>query len=101
MKNTQDAKCVFIQVPLDSGVSPVDIRRLVESLDADTDYMWIDIHGEQSSAYGFVESEYYEENDYDNNFISEPLTAILNDQAFENTNGVYTDKNGELFTLTY
>lgn len=47
------------------GLTAVEYRSLLEQLPADKGYMPIEYHGNNISAYGFVEADYYEQHNFD------------------------------------
>lgn len=96
-----DRVMALCMVELETGLTEVQIEKLMSSLPADKEYMPIEFHAENASAYGFVEAEYYQIHDYSPSFFAEQIEAILSDTALETADGRYLTPDGSQFLLGY
>lgn len=83
------------------GLTAVEYRSLLEHLPADKEYMPIEYHGNNTSAYGFVEADYYEQHNFDPTSFEIDVVPILEDARNENKSGKYRLADGADFLLVY
>ena len=88
-------------VELECGLHGKQINEVLKSLPDDKDYMPIEFHNNNTSAYGFIESEYYQTHDYKPEFFAEQINAILDDKNLETPDGMYMTLDGRLFRMDY
>ena len=88
-------------VELGEGIHERQIKMLLSLLPADKDYMPIEFHDNNTSAYGFIQAEYYQLYDYKPDFIEEQINAILDDKNLENPDGIYMTPDGRQFCMDY
>jgi len=88
-------------VELGDGLFEKQIRLMLKSLPANKHYMPIEFHNNNTSAYGFIEAEYYQIYDYKPDFIAEQINAILDDKNLENPDGEYMTPDGRQFCMDY
>lgn len=88
-------KAVLCMVGLEDSVSKEQISNMLELIEDDSrGYMPIEIHDNNSSAYGFISSSYYESTSYNIDDLSKLIKPVLNDWANESTDNTYTLKDG-------
>lgn len=84
-------KVALHHVELEKGIGKTQILDLIDKLiEDDKGYMPIEFHTNNSSAYGFISSTYYEELNYDNSNISKIIEPILEDWNNEREDKIYT-----------
>ena len=83
------------------GLTAVEYQSLLEHLPADKEYMPIEYHGNNTSAYGFVEADYYEQHNFDPTSFEIDVVPILEDARNENKSGKYRLADGADFLLVY
>jgi hypothetical protein len=88
-------------VELEEGLHERQVKMLLSLLPADKDYMPIEFHENNTSAYGFIESEYYQLYDYTPDFIKEKIDDILCDRNLETPDGLYFTPDGRQFCMDY
>lgn len=88
-------------VELETGLTKAQIDKVLAMLPDEGDYMPIEFHENNTSAYGFVSSEYYQQHDYKPHFLSGIVTPILCDMKLESANGVYNTPDGRSFFMGY
>lgn len=88
-------------VEVGSGLSAAAYRSLLEHLPEEKEYMPIEFHGNNTSAYGFVESDYYEKHNFDASSFEIDVVPILEDIRNENQTGKYRLSDGADFLLVY
>lgn len=95
-KNTEfKFKAVLWMVELEDGLSKEQISNMLELIEDDSrGYMPIEIHDNNSSAYGFISSSYYESISYNIDDLSKVIKPVLNDWANESADNIYTLKDG-------
>ena len=93
--NFNKFKAVLHLVELESGLDKNQIFSILNKLeDDDNGYMPIEVNKNNSSAYGFICSSYYEELNYDINNISCILEPVLDDWRNESISKIYKLKDG-------
>jgi len=88
-------------VELGEGLHERQIKMLLSLLPSDKNHIPIEFHINNASAYGFIESEYYQIHDYKPDFIEEQINAILDDRNLENPDGIYMTPDGRQFCMDY
>lgn len=86
-------------VELEDGLEGEQVNRLLSVLPDGRKYMPIEFHENNTSAYGFVDSEYYQIHDYTPGFITSMISDILDDQKLESSDGIYTTPDGKKFYM--
>ena len=77
-------KIVLYHVELEEGLSKVQIINLLDKLEEDDNgYMPIELHANNSSAYGFITSSYFEELSFDKSSITKVIEPVLEDWSNE------------------
>lgn len=98
----QDAYIMALcMVELETGLTKKQIDKLLSILSDEGDYMMIEFHENNTSAYGFVNVDYYQTHDYDQQFLSNIITPILGDMKLESDDGVYDTPDGRQFYVGY
>lgn len=92
---------VLCMVELEDGIDKRQINKMLDFLPENSKYMSIEFHDNNTSAYGFIESDYYQTHDYSTEFISDTVNAILADKFLENNNGIYTTPDDKRFYMNY
>lgn len=88
-------KAVLCMVELEDGLDKEQILNILELIKDDSrGYMPIEIHDNNSSAYGFISSSYYESISYNINNLSEIIKPVLNDWDNQSADNIYTLKDG-------
>jgi hypothetical protein len=100
-ETTSDNVMALCMVELEKGLHIKQIEKLLSLLPADKDYMPIEFHNNNTSAYGFIESEYYQIHDYKPDFIEEQINIILEDIRLESPDGIYMTPDGRQFYMGY
>ena len=86
--NFNKYKIVLHHVELEEGLNKVQIINLLDKLEEDDNgYIPIEFSANNSSAYGFITSSYYEELSFDNSSIAKVIEPVL-----ENWNNEREDK---------
>ena len=88
-------------VELGEGLHERQIKMLLSLLPSDKNHIPIEFHNNNTSAYGFIESEYYQLYNYKPDFIEEQINAILDDRNLENPDGIYMTPDGRQFCMDY
>ena len=96
-----DVIMVLCMVRLEDGLDVKQINTIMDSLPAGKKYMLIEFHENNTSAYGFIESEYYSIHDYVPDFFAKQINAILDDMNLENSDGMYLTPDGRQFYMGY
>jgi len=100
-ENLFDRVMALYMVELEDGLDYRQICRLMDELPANRKYVPIEYHGEQSAAYGYVDTEYFEIHDYKPDFCEDMITSILDDMVLENPDGRYMTPDGRQFFMSY
>lgn len=87
-------------VKLEEGFNIRQINKLVSMLPEDGEYMPIEFHAQNTSAYGFIAADYYEAHDYDNTFFKS-LYEVLEDMDKETPDGIYATPDDRIFYMGY
>lgn len=88
-------KVVLHHNELEIGLSKSQILSLLDKLQMDSHgYMPIEFHAENSSAYGFICSSYYEELSYNDSSIAKVIEPILSDWNNESDDYIYKLEDG-------
>lgn len=87
-------------VELEDGFDDTQINRLMTILPMGK-YMPIEFHANNTSAYGFVNSEYYQTHDYKPDLLAKTINPILDDMNLENADAAYTTEDGRPFFMGY
>lgn len=83
-------KIVLHHVELEEGLDKSQIVNLLDKLDDDEKgYMPIEFHKNNSSAYGFITSSYYEELSFDKSKIGEIIEPVLENWDNEREDKIY------------
>lgn len=91
----------LFMVELEDGLCVEQMNMLAALLSTGKRYMTIDFHDNSTSAYGFVEAEYFQSHNYSPEQLSKTVNAILDDMNLENTDGIYATRDGRLFFMGY
>lgn len=86
-------------VELEDGLDETQVSKVMAALPAGKKYMPIAFHDNNTSAYGFVDSEYYQIHDYNPEFFAELINAILGDKNLESPDGRYMTPDGRQFYM--
>ena len=78
-----------------------NIQELLCRMDASKSWFPIEFHDGNTAAYGFIESKYYEEIDFESSAISEDVNCILADWKKVNVNCIYHLKDGNTFCMFF
>lgn len=89
------------QVQLEDGLTAKQISRLLASLPEGRQYMLIEFHENNSSAYGFIDAEYYQVHYYKPDFFADMIKGILGDMKLEKPGGMYMTPDGRQFYMGY
>lgn len=88
-------KAALCMVELEDGLNKEQISNILGLIEDDSrGYMPVEIHDNNSSAYGFISSSYYDSISYDINNLSEVIKPVLNDWDNESADNIYTLKDG-------
>ena len=96
-----DRVMALCMVGLEDGLDARQISKLMDALPTDKKYMQIEFHENNTSAYGFIDAEYYGTHNYEPGFISEQIQAILDDVELEKPDGRYMTPDGRQFYMGY
>jgi hypothetical protein len=96
-----DRVMALCMVELEMGLDRKQLDQLMHELPEGRKYMPIEFHENNTSAYGFIDSEYYEEHGYKTDCFSEQINAILDDMRLESSDGRYRTPDGRLFYMGY
>ena len=88
-------------VELETGLSKAQVGKVLSMLPDKGDYMPVEFHDNNTSAYGFVSADYYQQYNYEPGPLSEIINPILGDMKLESANGVYKTADGSLFYMGY
>ena len=100
-ENIFDTVMSLYMVELEDGLSEKQISKLMETLPAGKKYIPIEFHENNTSAYGYIDAEYYQVHDYKPNFFADRINAILDDMNLENPEGLYLTPDGRHFYMGY
>ena len=100
-ENLCDRVMALCMVCIDDGLEPKQIGRLMAALPEGQKYMQIEFHHERTSAYGFIEAEYYEVHDYKPEYFAEIINAIIEDDRLESPKCEYLTPDGRVFYMGY
>jgi len=92
---------VLCMVELEDGLNTKQISQMLPVLNKDKNYILIEFHNNNTSAYGFIEAVYYQIHDYKADFIAEQINAILDDKNLETPDGIYMTPDGRQFRMDY
>lgn len=92
---------VLCIVELERGINTKQISKILDFLDDKREFMPIEFHMNNTSAYGFIDSEYYETHNYSPDFIANTVNTILDDMGLESSDGVYSTSDGHKFYMSY
>ncbi len=96
-----DRVMALCMVELEDGLQPEQIGRLMDALPAGRQYMPIEFHTDNTSAYGFVDAEYYQIHDYKPEVFKEQISTILSDMRLESPDGKYMTPDGRQYYMGY
>lgn len=96
-----DRVMALCMVELETGLGPKQILKLMDALPEGKKYMPIEFHANNTSAYGFVDDEYYQVHNYTSDFFEEQINAILDDKRLERPDGRYMTPDGRQFFMDY
>ena len=96
-----DRVMALCMVGLEDGLDKKQIGKLMNALPPDRTYMQIEFHENNTSAYGFIDAEYYQIHDYDQGFLAEQINGILDDNELESPDGRYMTPDGRQFYMGY
>lgn len=96
-----DRVMALCMVELEDGLNAEQVDKVMASLPADRKYMPIEFHENNTSAYGFVDSEYYQVHDYKPDYFAEYIKSVLGDKNLELPNGRYMTPDGRQFYMGY
>lgn len=88
-------------VELEDGLTQDQVCKVLSVLPDSGSYMPIEFHDNNTSAYGFVDSEYYQIHDYTTEFIKDKINAVLDDKRLELPDGTYSTPDGRQFYMGY
>lgn len=91
-KRKPEYGAVFIEKPLDEGLSVEDIKDIYEKLSG-VNAIPLEIQGEHSSAMGFINLTDAEYMNYDYTALEETVKSVLNDINNENEDNTYECPN--------
>lgn len=93
--STSKYKVALYHDELEMGLSKYKITALLEKMEDDNrGYMPLEFHAENSSAYGFICSSYYEELSYDDSGIAKVVESVLSDWNNESEDFIYRLEDG-------
>lgn len=98
-ENLFDRVMALCLTELETGLEPKQIVKLMGALPGGRKYMPIEFHQNNTSAYGFVDDEYYQIHDYSPEFFAEQINAILEDKNLERLDGKYMTPDGRQFFM--
>lgn len=88
-------KIVLHHVELEEGLNKTQIINLLDKLEEDDNgYIPIELHANNSSAYGFITSSYYEELSFDKSSIAKVIEPVLEDWNKEREDKKYKLEDG-------
>lgn len=88
-------------VELESGFDIRQINKMMSVLPKESNYMPVEFHANNTSAYGFIDAEYYQTHEYNTGFINETVNAILEDMSLESPECIYSTPDGQYFYMGY
>ena len=83
------------------GLSNRQIEQMAPLFRDGKTYMPIEFHKNNTSAYGFIEAEYYEKYDYTASFIAKQVEEVCDDWELESKNFEYPAPGGETFYMNF
>ena len=92
---------VLCMVELGDGLNTNQISNMLPMLTENRDYIPIEFHTDNTSAIGFINSDYYQVHDYKPEFIEEKVKAILDDIKLESPDKTYMTPDGSQFYMDY
>lgn len=82
-----------------TGLFPAQVKQVLEQLSDTKEYVPIEFHENNTSAYGYIESDYYERYDYEYDRMVKCVCPILNDMKMETADGVYYLPDGARYRI--
>ena len=79
----------LLMVPLEEGLTKAQIVKVLKRLPDNVTLMPIEFHANNTSAYGFIISESYEELYYLNEVLASYVEPILEDMELQKPNNIY------------
>jgi len=95
-----DYVMALCMVELGDGLSIKQIKKLISILPENAQYMPIEFHAGNTSAYGFICADFFESHNYLNNFFN-GIDEVLEDKSLESPDGVYETSDGRKFYMSY
>ena len=92
---------VLCMVDLEDGLNTKQISKMLPVLTENKEYMPIEFQSDNTSAIGFIESQYYQMHDYKPDFFEDKITDILYDKNLETPDGIYLTPDGWQFYMGY
>lgn len=86
-------------VELEDGLDEKQVSKVIAALPSDRKYMPIEFHDNNTSAYGFIDSEYYQIHDYKPEYFAGMINAIIGDMNLERPDGMYMTPDGRPFYM--
>jgi hypothetical protein len=83
------------------GLNREQMNQMLPMFHGGKSYMPVEFHMNNTSAYGFIESEYYEKHDFKTDFIAKHVEAVCDDWNLESNNFEYTAPDGEKFYMNF
>jgi hypothetical protein len=83
------------------GLNNKQMRQMLPMFRAGKSYMPIEFHKNNTSAYGFIEAEYYGKYDYEPDFIAKQIEDVCDDWDLESENFEYSTPDGETFYMNF
>ena len=88
-------------VELGNGLSPKQIIELTALLDNHKTYMPIEFHANNTSAYGFILSDYFEEYNYLTEDLDKEVSILIDDWNLLSNDNIYSLTDGEKFYMSF
>lgn len=79
----------LLMVPLAEGLTKAQIAKVLKRLPDNATLMPIEFHANNTSAYGFITSECYEELDYQAENLAAYIEPILEDIKLQRSDDIY------------
>lgn len=92
---------VLCMVELGAGINLNQILEMLALLSPEKRYIHVEFHAANTSAYGYIESEYYEGYNYASDFLENMVLPVIDDKNLESPDGVYTISDGRYFYMGY
>lgn len=96
-----DRVMALCMVELEDGLSDEQVSKVMAALPAGKKYMPIEFHENNTSAYGFVDAEYYQRHDYKPEYFADAILPILEDMSLETQDSRYMTPDGRQFYMSY